>query len=119
MKRLLLVLAACGSDPAPATDATATHELGMNDVSILVPLPETIDAPVLLGLYDAPPIVPDVWMQAVVFTRGDLGSQAGDPYDRTSFQITAVRFDICDRAAIGPCPEGPESRDGRVRIVAQ
>ncbi|MFT3693176.1 MAG: hypothetical protein QM831_08545 [Kofleriaceae bacterium] len=118
MKRLAFVLlAACGSDPTtPSPDAAPLpHELGMNDVSVLVPLPADLSAPVVATLFD-PPLLDDTWMQLAVFTKGDLGSQQDDPYDRNSFQITAVRFDICDRATIGPCAAGT---DGRLRLVAQ
>jgi hypothetical protein len=112
VKRWLLVamLAGCGSDPQPS------HALGMNDVSILMPLPTDATTPVLMGLFDRAPLVDPIWFDAMVFTRGDLGSKEHDYFNDHSFHVVAVRVDLCDRVAATPCPEGV---DGRLRLVAQ
>ena len=113
MKRWLLVatLAGCGSDPQPP------HALGMNDVSILMPLPTDATVPVLTGLFDqAVPLADPIWFDAMVFTRGDLGSKEHDYFNDHSFHVVAVRVDLCDRVAATPCPDGV---DGRLRLVAQ
>lgn len=86
--------------------------LGMNDVTILVPLPEDIGKPVLLraseGAADGTPFVPEA-----LFDR--FGSElAPDSYER--LHLVAVRFDLCDHKAPGPCPL---VGDASLRLVFQ
>jgi hypothetical protein len=110
----LAMLAGCGTDPAPTT---TPHALGMNDVTILLPLPADATQPVLTGIFDqAVPLVEPAWFDAMVFTRRDLGSKGGEYFTANSFHVVAVRIDLCDRQALGPCPAGA---DGRLRLVAQ
>ena len=112
--RLIVALvAACASDPKPAPPPP----LGMNDVTVLLPLPATVDQPVLARLFDSSPVLVDpAWFDAMVFTRRDLGAKDNTNFTRDSFHVVAVRFDLCDRVAPGPCPVGA---DGRLRLVAQ
>lgn len=108
---LAFVLAGCGVDPQPP------RALGMNDVTIVLPLPADPSQPVLARLFDsATPLVDPDWFDAMVFTRRDLGAKDNIAFTRTSFHIVAVRVDLCDRVAPGPCPAGA---DGRLRLVAQ
>jgi hypothetical protein len=109
MKRLLLVLAACSSD-GRSPDAHASTEgrvLGLNDVSILLPLPATTTAPVLAKMTG---LVPGDLFERLVVAPNDTISKFEE------FHIVAVRFDLCDRPAPGACPAGD---DGRLRIVYQ
>ena len=85
----------------------------MNDVSILLPLPSEPTAPVLASIDG---LVDRRWFDAVVTERGDLGPKLGDLAAFEAFQVVAVRFDLCDRRAIGACPAGV---DGRLRLVLQ
>jgi hypothetical protein len=109
----IVALGACGSDPQPPPDPP----LGMNDVTILLPLPADPAQPVLARLFDSnPALVDPFWFDAMVFTRRDLGAKDNTSFTRNSFHLVAVRFDLCDRIAPGPCPAGA---DGRLRLVAQ
>jgi hypothetical protein len=108
---LLLVLAACGDNlPGPPDGATA-RTLGLNDVTILLPLPASATTPTLLPLVggDHDRIAPALFARLVT-APGDVGMAA------ETFQLVAVRFDLCDRLAPGPCPAGA---DGRLRLVFQ
>ncbi len=112
---LLAALVACSSS---ASMPSEPHALGMNDVTILLPLPDDPTAPVLSGIFDHGNMVDPAWFDGMVFTRRDLGSKLQDPiyFNAKSFHIVAVRVDLCDRSVIGPCPAGV---DGRLRLVAQ
>jgi hypothetical protein len=93
-----------------------TQTLGLNDVAMLVPLPQNNsvvllraadagdDGTVLVprSLYDTLNTIPDRGPTLVEDVYPDL-------------QVLAVRFDLCDRVAPGPCPDS----DGRLRIVFQ
>jgi hypothetical protein len=97
----------CSSPPAPP------RELGMNDISILLPLPADATTPVLAPF--APMV--DASSFAGVVLRGDLGSRTGDStIELGQFQIVALRFDVCDRSSVGPCPANV---DGRLRLIVQ
>lgn len=115
---VLILLVACGGS-VPAADRTVAVEdrrrapaLGMNDVSILLPLPRELGAPVLAGLDEG--LIDRRWYDAVV--RGDIGPRSGEAIAFEDFQVVAVRFDLCDRAAIGGCPRDAA---GRLRLVLQ
>lgn len=92
---------------------TLNEPLGMNDVTILVPLPENIDQPVLLrgseSADDGTPFVPKLLLDR-------LGSDELflDAYEQ--LQLVAVRFDLCDHNAPGPCPLSGEAS---LRLVFQ
>lgn len=114
MKRAVLAigLAACAASRAPAGDER--HALGMNDVSILLPLPASPAAPVLARLDDRDALIDRATFAAVV--RDDLGPKAGEPAARADYHIVALRFDLCDREQVGACAPGAE---GRLRLVLQ
>lgn len=107
-----------GMDAALETgpDTYASREsrrLGMNDVSILVPLPARLEAPTLAAMTGIAPggeLVPRDLFQRLVVAPGDV-MQA---FER--FHVVAVRFDLCDRLTPEPCAAG---LDGRLRVVLQ
>lgn len=111
---LVLAVAACGEPLEPAPDAyvpTQTGALGLNDVTFLLPLPaDPVGATTLLRMTDGGELVPRALFTRLVTTPGDVGADYGQ------FHVVAVRFDLCDRAAPGPCPAG---LDGRLRLVLQ
>src|SRR5437867_4150599 len=119
MRRFLasafLFFAACSSENANQPDLALPVEkrtLGLNDVSMLVPLPGSTLAPVLLRAGDASdagaPIVPRaLWQRLVVAPPG--WPVSGDEVDEANYdrlEIVAVRFDLCVRAAVGACAAG-------------
>lgn len=108
------------SGDAAADDRSPGRPLGMNDVSILLPLPRTTAAPVLAGLAGRaaplPALIEPRWFDALVAARGDIAPRTGEPIGLDDFQVVAVRFDLCDRSGIGSCPPGA---DGRLRLVLQ
>src|SRR5215475_869164 len=117
---VLVLLVACGGAVPGADRAGAADDrggsaaLGMNDVSILLPLPRDLRAPVIAGLDEA--LIDRGWYDALVAGRGDIRPRTGGAIAFEDFQVVAVRFDLCDRAAIGACPrEGA----GRLRLVLQ
>lgn len=110
MRRAWLAVAAIGCSSSPPA---VQHALGMNDVSILLPLPTDATTPVLAPF--APMV--DASSFTGVVLRGDLGSRTGDTtIELDQFQIVALRFDVCDRSTVGPCPADV---DGRLRLIVQ
>jgi hypothetical protein len=108
-----MLFGACTSAP-PAADAPAPqHALGMNDLSMLLPLPTDASTPVLSQV---DPLVQTDWFQDFIIGRGDLGPRNGTTYTDEQFQVVALRFDVCDRSTIGPCPANV---DGRLRLIVQ
>ena len=126
-------LAACSSDTTAAPGTTVdggapdgaivstppvrNRSLGMNDVSFLVPLP-TDDNAVLFRASD-PSADGSPFLSEALFTRvttvdGHGPAELSVPHKY--LQITAVRFDVCDRNTSAPC--GP-NEDGRLRVVFQ
>ncbi len=95
-------------------DASVPHPLGMNDITILVPLPAGGDTPTLLRMAGdgtgGADLVPADLFARLVTTPGDVGQAFG------TFHVVAIRFDLCDRIAPGPCAPG---EDGRMRLVFQ
>jgi len=96
------------------------HPLGLNDVTILVPLPGALATPVLLlasdRADDGSALVPRTLVDQLV-----LDGSSGKPlptldtaYDR--LHVVAVRFALCDRPLPGACPT---SDDARMRLVLQ
>ncbi len=115
----LIVVAACTSNSpragvGGAIDAgtpTENSPLGMNDVTMLLPLPVTIASPTLLAMTaDGTDLVPRDLFTRLVTTPGDVANTYAQ------FQLVALRFDLCDRTAPGACPVGS---DGRLRLVFQ
>lgn len=92
--------------------------LGMNDVTILVPLPTSQSTPVILRAGDAADdgtaLLPRAMFDRVVGASTPTPEVAPETYDRT--HLVAVRFDLCDHGAPGPCPK---SGDARMRLVFQ
>jgi hypothetical protein len=126
---------AAATDAAPVADAAARADagpswpLGMNDVTILTPLPASMTAPVLLrgsdvGQDGAPLVPKDLYDRLGGFACiGSAGSSAcfGEPVlletlDYEQLHLVAVRFDLCDRNLPGTCADG---EDGRLRLVWQ
>src|SRR5262245_5242823 len=107
---LAILLAACGVPPLVPIDDGG--ELGMNDVSLLLPLPADPAQPTLASIDG---IVPQNLVASLVFAN-DIAPKNGLPIAYGDFQIVAVRFDVCDRAGAGPCPD---DADGRLRLVLQ
>ncbi len=110
MRRIVLVALlapACSSSP-PAPQ----HALGMNDLSILVPLPTDTTVPVISEIA---PLVQSEWFQPFVMS-GDLGPRSNSGFTYDQFQIVSLRWDVCDRSIIGPCPANV---DGRLRLIVQ
>jgi len=101
--------------------AIDVSSLGMNDVTILLPLPEDVAEPVVaLGSEsagDGSPFVP-----RALFDRLGEGGSAGilspEAYER--LHLVAVRFDLCDHNEPGPCVSpGGQSKEGSLRLVFQ
>jgi len=89
----------------------------MNDVSILLPLPREVRVPVLAAVAgDGTELIDRRWYDALVAARGDIAPRNGAAIGFADYQIVAVRFDLCDRSAIGACPSGAT---GRLRLVLQ
>lgn len=112
------------SDAAAAPDV---RTLGMNDVTILVPLPADVASPVLLRgsdlAADGTPFVPRPLFDRLVEVPppggpppkpGAMPLVPPDEHDR--LQLVAVRVDLCDRTKPGECPL---DTDGRLRLVFQ
>jgi hypothetical protein len=105
---VVLMLVACGGDSEPAP----ARALGMNDVSMLLPLPPTLAVPTLSTIRG---LVPENLVASLVFAN-TIGPKNGAPVAYDDFQIVALRFDICSRDTVGDCPDG---EDGRLRLVFQ
>ncbi|MBL0195267.1 MAG: hypothetical protein IPQ09_13730 [Myxococcales bacterium] len=114
----LSVGAACSSTSAPPappspaeTDAAVAPlapALGMNDVSVLLPLPSSPGAPGVLGPEDAGergPLLPKATYDAIP----KFGVTPAQGLDYARMRVVAVRFD--------PCFPGPAGCDPQVRLV--
>jgi hypothetical protein len=111
---LLVLLASCAHPAPPAPAAVEPgHALGMNDVSILLPLPRDPQAPVLAS---AAALVDRAWFDTLVTEHHDIAPRNGSTVAFEDFHVVAIRFDLCDRTAIGACPTGVP---GRLRLVLQ
>ena len=110
---LACVLSACGSTSTPdaSVDAgfvpTQTRLLGLNDVTVLLPL-ESLDA----GTTFPSPV------EMIPFSAFDRLTSAMPRVvtDLGRLRVLGVRFDICDRAQPVPCEE---NADGVFRLVLQ
>jgi hypothetical protein len=94
-----------------------TRRLGLNDLTVLVPLPPDAGNPVLAtatsAALDGSALVPDALYQRVIRRPDDQP----DVFTALSdFHVVAVRFDLCDRQLPWPCEA---SDDGRLRVVFQ
>ncbi|HEY1810754.1 MAG TPA: hypothetical protein VGG74_00270 [Kofleriaceae bacterium] len=110
MKRVVLSMAAACSSTPPAPPQ---HALGMNDLSILLPLPSDTNVPVLSQV---DPLVQSQWFQSLVIAPGDLGPRSNTGFTYDQFQVVAMRWDVCDRSIVGQCPANV---DGRLRLIVQ
>lgn len=112
----LVFLVAC-SPAMPVVDAgtpfdagsytpTESRQLGLNDITYLFPLVADAGSP-----FPAPEsMIPYALFDRVSTVPGDVVT------DLRRLQLVALRFDVCDRAATGPCPE---TADGVIRLVLQ
>jgi hypothetical protein len=102
-----------GSGGAPAL------ALGMNDVTILVPLPTSVDQPVLARGTDTADDGEGFIPEALVERLGDDAISTDSilfPGSYERLQLVGVRFDLCDHEAPGPCPS---VGDASLRLVFQ
>lgn len=108
-------LAGGGGNP----DGARPSRLGMNDVTILAPLPRTLDTPVLLRgtdlADDGTAFVPRALFDRLV-SEPSGGSPPLQVDSHTRLQLVAVRFDLCERASPGPCRP---TEDAQMRLVFQ
>ena len=114
-----VLLAACGSNAqARERPLVGSAPLGMDDVSILLPLPRDPQKPVLAAISGGGghALVERAWFDLLVTDHHDIAPRIAGPIAFEDFQVVAVRFDLCERAAVGPCPRGA---DGRIRMVLQ
>jgi hypothetical protein len=103
-------------DAPPDSPAPETYPLGMNDISMLMPL--GVSFPPLAATMDdleTPDgshvtMVPFALFSRLVTNHHDI------MYDYSDYAVLAIRFDLCDRVTPGPCPEGV---DGSLRLVFQ
>jgi hypothetical protein len=111
---LLVLLASCAHSAPPSPAAIEPgHALGMNDVSILLPLPRDPQAPVLAS---AAELVDRAWFDTLVTEHHDIAPRNGATVAFEDFHVVAIRFDLCDRTATGACPTRVP---GRLRLVLQ
>lgn len=112
---MLLVVAACTGEPARPDAAAPAPALGMNDVTMLVPLPVDLAAPTLLRLdFDRDTLVERSTFVSFVIA-GDMAPKSNEQLVMGDYHLVAVRFDLCDRTA-APCGRDD---DGRLRLVLQ
>ncbi|MEO8704906.1 MAG: hypothetical protein ABI867_32940 [Kofleriaceae bacterium] len=113
---VLLALVACGASPMP--EPIESRPLGLNDVSILLPLPADPSTPVLVGIggdgEGSELIAPN--LVASLVGANAIGPKNGDVVTYDQFHVVALRVDLCPRDSAGPCAEG---LDGRLRVVLQ
>nr|HEX4317059.1 hypothetical protein [Kofleriaceae bacterium] len=127
MRRALFAVAcvaACGNDigapEAPPADAAGEHALEMSDVSILLPLPSDVTQPVLTTIAGASHAIVDLdTFQYTVLGPGNMADKVGPQFSYPMMQVVALRFDVCDRSAIGPCAGAPGTQDGTLRVILQ
>jgi hypothetical protein len=88
--------------------------LDMNDVTILAPLPQTLETPVLLRAND---LADDgtLFIPLELFDRL-AKDELRSPDLYPNLHLIAVRFDLCDRRRPGTCPE---AEDAQLRLVFQ
>jgi hypothetical protein len=104
---VLALIAACGDNAVRSPDApvTETHALGMNDVSILLPLPQSLAAPVIATVANgSAPLVDRSWFEYFVILRRDILPKSNLPMHVEDFHVVAIRVDPVEQ---------------RLRLVAQ
>jgi hypothetical protein len=120
MRQALIFAALFTACTAPSEEAppvpVEARTLGMNDVTMLLPLPASPEEMTTLLRMDGSgdtggaALVPRALYERLVTGPGDVINRYED------FHIVALRFDLCDRVQPGPCPE---DADGRLRVVLQ
>jgi hypothetical protein len=98
------------SDTPPGDAPPETQRLGMNDISFVA---QTIGLDTSLrmtGINRVRDLVPRALYARLATSHGDIIN------DFEEFVVFGTRFDLCDRVATGPCPEGA---DGSLRLVFQ
>jgi len=109
-----------GADGGASGAGGSAQPLGMNDVTILVPLPQAGAEPVLFTgadlAADGSALVSHSLFDRVVTDVATGKPMPGLDTTYGKLQLVAVRFDLCDRHLPGPCPD---SEDGRMRLVFQ
>lgn len=112
---LIALIAACVDEPTPIDDPAPSHALGMNDVTMLVPLPADLAAPTLIKLdFDHDTMVERAQFISFVIA-GDMAPKSGEQLAMGDYHVVAVRFDLCDRGTRA-CAV---TDDGRLRLVLQ
>jgi hypothetical protein len=104
-----------GTD-ASSPDAVA---LGMNDVTILAPVPASADAALMRAtdlMDDGTPLVPRALFDRLNEEPIEIFAPIVPPDAYEALQLVAVRFELCDRNRPEPCSE---TEDGRLRLVLQ
>lgn len=118
---LVALPAACSSDRAGDGPATQPRELGLGDVSFLLPPGfDRAGAPIatlegFASAEPATPLVPRALYDSLYAAPGDIAPKTGS-VSFEQFHVVAVRFDLCDRANQAPCGE---LADGVFRVVLQ
>jgi hypothetical protein len=109
------------STPTPPGDPGPYVPLGLNDATILAPVPATASSALMRAtdlMDDGTPLVPRALFDRL--NTEPFPEAFGNPvvfpeeYDR--LQLVAVRFELCDRNLPGPCTG---EADGRLRLVLQ
>lgn len=111
----LALIAACAGPPDHALEPPPSHALGMNDVTMLVPLPADPSVAVVEKLdFDRDTMVERTRFISFVIA-GDMAPKTGEQLVMGDYHVVGVRFDLCDRGT-EPCKDG---EDGRLRLVLQ
>jgi hypothetical protein len=103
----LAAVVACGGS---STSPEPERQLGMNDVTMLLPLPAA-SAPRYLSISGPRE---ELIAHEVFDLLAASGQEVLGAYD--DFQLASLRFDLCVRASVDPCPAGS---DGSLRLVLQ
>lgn len=105
-----------GADASAPLPPILNKSLGLNDVSILTPLPTGDDAVLFRAsdtAGDGEPFLAESLVTRVTTVEGHP-SELTIPYKY--LQMTALRLDVCDRNTAKPCVP---TEDGRLRVVYQ
>lgn len=97
-------------DAPPGDAPLETQALGMNDISIVAQTIALETSLRMTGIDGVRDLVPRELYARLATSHGDIINNFEE------FIIFGARFDLCDRVATGPCPEGA---DGSLRVVFQ
>src|SRR5262245_23561576 len=88
---LLVACSGGAAVPAHPVDDAAARPLGMNDVSMLLPLPRELGAPVIAALGGpGGEQIDRRWFDALVTARGDIAPRTGGPVAFEDFHVVGV-----------------------------